>query len=67
MLNWKNETCSTCIYYDDSMFQCKENHRTWTNFDDNACEYWDVPHIVFDNEEGVAKSVMPWKLESDDD
>lgn len=26
MLSWKSETCSTCIYYDDSMFQCKENH-----------------------------------------
>jgi len=63
MLNWKDETCSTCIYYDDSMFQCKENHRTWTSFDDNACEYWDVPQIVFNKEDGVAKSVMPWEVD----
>lgn len=58
MLNWKNEAGSTCIYYDDNMFQCKENQRAWVNFDDNACEYWDVPYIIFNKEEGVAKSVM---------
>lgn len=49
------------------MFQCKENHRTWTKFDDNACEYWDAPHIVIDKKEGVAKSVMPWEVESDEE
>ena len=67
MLSWKSETCSTCIYYDDSMFQCKENHRTWTNFDDNACEYWDVPRVVYDKKEGIAKSVMQWEVHQYED
>ncbi|WP_312651789.1 hypothetical protein [Proteiniclasticum sp.] len=67
MLSWKNETSSTYIYYDDSMFQCKENYRTWTSFDGNACEYWDVPHIVYDKKEGIAKSVMPWEVHQYED
>lgn len=54
-------------YYDDSKFQCKENHRTWTNSDDNACEYWDVPHITFDKTEGVAKSLKPWEVDQYED
>lgn len=63
MLDWKKETCSTCIYYDDSLFKCKGNHRTWTNSYDPACEYWYVPYIVIDKESDEAKRIMPWESE----
>lgn len=61
MINKENETCGTCIYYDN--LTCTQNKRTWANVWDSACDSWDCSVIVYDKEEGDAKVAPPWEVD----